>query len=353
MRFPVLVAAALALAGCATDAAEDDLYEDAPDSDGKADGSSLTPLVAVTNYAATSDQLVTTATLPGLLGGNLAKDTPIVAIRTLKYGGVDARVVVDARTLNLIVASSASLSTNARAATTGELNGTPYVTALRTHEQAYVGIDAGAFGGDAPDRFVVTVDMCQSSKVWEQGMFEKLVALGTTLGEPVPVGIAMTGRWANTHPRELAKLIAWDTSNALNITWIDHSYNHPLNQVDGDYLFMTAASVDMPSEVLRLEQVLLSQRVVFSPFFRFPGLTHNATRLKQVNNLGLLSLDANAWLAKGQPIRDGRVVLLHGNGNEHVGITMFDTELKTWRPRLVAGTAEIVPVARVVANAVP
>ncbi|CAN5790300.1 hypothetical protein BH11MYX2_BH11MYX2_07690 [soil metagenome] len=355
MRFNSLAVAALvALAGCATDAVDDELYEDGPDTDGKADGVTLTPQVAVTSYAATSQQLVTTANVTGLLGGSIAMNTPVVAIRTLSFGGVTARVVVDARSLHVIVASNQALSAASRPATTGELDTTPYLTALHTHDNlAYVGLDAQAFGGDAPDRFVVTVDMCQSSRVWEQGLFETLVALGTTLGEPVPVGIAMTGRWANAHPRELAKLIAWDNTNALRITWIDHSYNHPLNLVDGEYTFMTAPSVDMPSEVLRLEALLLSQRVVPSPFFRFPGLTHNAHRLDQVNGLGLLALDGNAWLAKGEPIRDGRVVLVHGNGNEHVGITKFNDELKTWRPRLLARTAEIVPVSRVVANATP
>ncbi|HEY4060227.1 MAG TPA: hypothetical protein VGM39_26615, partial [Kofleriaceae bacterium] len=296
MRFlAVLVAATTALAGCATDAPDDgDLYEDGPATDGKADGVTFTPLVAVSNYAATSQQLVTTAELPGLLGGTFAADTPIVAIRTLTFGGTSARVVVDANTLEVIVASTDALSHDARIATTGELDTTPYVTALHHHSDAYVGLDPAAFGHGAPERFVITVDMCQSSKAWEQGFFEKLVALGTAIGEPVPIGVAMTGKWATAHPQQLAKLIAWDTTNALHITWIDHSYNHPLNEVAGEYQFMTAPTVDMPSEVLRLEALLLSQRVVPSPFFRFPGLTYNAHRLDQVNALGLLSLDANA-----------------------------------------------------------
>jgi hypothetical protein len=340
------------MAGCATDATEpDELYEDGPGTDGKADGQTLTPLATVAAYNRTSQPFVTTAEVPALLGAAIPADRAIVAIRTLTFDGVDARLVVDATSLATSVVSSEALAT-ARAANTNELDETPYVAALHDHVDAtYLGLDGGAFGGDAPDRFVVTVDMCQSSRAWEQGMFEGLVALGEATGTPIPVGVAMTGRWATAHPRELAKLIAWGASDALRITWIDHSYNHPVKDARGEYTFMTDPSVDLRSEVLRLEVLLLSQRVVVSPFFRFPGLTHNATRLRQLNELGLLALDANAWLAKGERIRDGRMVLLHGNGNEHVGIEMFDDELDTWGPRIRSGTAEIVPVTGVVAGA--
>ncbi len=346
-----LVFALFAVAGCATDStAPDELYEDGPGTDGKADGPGLTPLARIAAYNRTSEPLVTTTELPALLGGSIATDTPLVAIRTLTFDGVDARLVVDANTLATSIVASATLA-DTRPAGANELDETPYVAALHGHvNTAYVGLDAGAFGGDAPDRFVVTVDMCQSSRAWEQGLFEDLVALGTAIGEPIPVGIAMTGRWATAHPRELAKLVAWAASDALAITWIDHSYNHPVKDARGEYTFMTDPNVDLRTEVLRLEVLLLSQRVMPSPFFRFPGLTHNETRLAQVNALGLLALDANAWLAKGEEIRDGRVVLLHGNGNERVGIEMFDDELETWGPRIRSGTAAIVPVARVVAD---
>jgi hypothetical protein len=120
-----------------------------------------------------------------------------------------------------------------------------------------------------------------------------------------------------------AELQAWEARGKLAIDWVNHSMTHPLHCAGNSCAFLTARSVDFRREVLDLEQVLLEQNETRSMFFRFPGLVHNAERRGSLESMGVLGLDANAWLAKGEPIRDGAVILLHGNGNEPAGIRAF------------------------------
>ena len=344
-RFALLL---VVVTACASPPAPPELYEDVPVDDGKSDGVGLAPLVAVSDYASAWEEHVTTGTLTGVAGGSLPAGAPVVAIRSLRFAGEAAWLLVDARTLDVVVATASEVAAHTREAGPGELATTRYVAALAGSEtRAYDRLAAAAL---APGkvRFAVTVDMCQSARAWEKAFFEGLVALGRRLGRPVPVGVAMTGRWAVAHPRELGKLAAWDRDGALEITWIDHSYDHPVKDKYGNYTFLTDRSVDFTQQILRLEVLLLGQRLVPSPLFRFPGLTHDAGRLAQLNQLSLFALDANAWLAKRQPIADGAVVLLHGNGNEPLGMDLWDDEMDDWEPELVAGRAQIVPIADVV-----
>lgn len=60
-----------------------------------------------------------------------------------------------------------------------------------------------------------------------------------------------------------------------------------------------------------------------SVFFRYPGLVTNKALLLKLNNLGLIPLGSDAWLAKNQTPTTGSIILVHGNSNEHVGIEDF------------------------------
>ena len=105
---------------------------------------------------------------------------------------------------------------------------------------------------------------------------------------------------------------------------------------------MTAPDVDTRAEVLGLETLLLSQGTVPSPLFRFSGLTHDASPLAEMTDLSLVALDADSWIAKGQPVKDAGVVLLHGNGNEGVGVDTFIDQMAERRDAFAAGTARLV-----------
>lgn len=106
-------------------------------------------------------------------------------------------------------------------------------------------------------------------------------------------------------------------------------------------------SEDFRAFVARLnelgEQLLIEQGERPSVLFRFPGLTHDARTLGELNDLSVFPMDANGWVAKGEPLEDGSVVLLHGNGNEPPGVRMFldwadehDAELADGRVQLVS-----------------
>lgn len=43
---------------------------------------------------------------------------------------------------------------------------------------------------------------------------------------------------------------------------------------------------------------------------------------------GIIPLGSDAWLAKGQPANSGSIVLIHGNGNEPLGVADFIQLLK-------------------------
>jgi hypothetical protein len=51
--------------------------------------------------------------------------------------------------------------------------------------------------------------------------------------------------------------------------------------------------------------------------------------MDNVIEYGLIPIGSDAWLAKGQPIHSGSIVLIHGNGNEPIGIKDFIRLLQT------------------------
>lgn len=276
------------------------------------------------------EMLVATADLATRFGAKPARDAKLARIRRFRLDGVPSSVVVDVDTLASSVVSDAEL---ARATRAGDaFASSPLVASLAETTRAAAAnraldrIPASASTGSAAEPFALTIDMCQSKRPWDQALFEWAVGLSDRLGKPVPVGIAMTGGWARAHPNELAQIVSWGDTRKLAITWINHSSTHPLNCIDEacrSAKFLTAGTVDFDAEVLGLEQALLARGLPPSVLFRFPGLVHDTNRLRQLARLSLLPLDANAWIAKGQPIAPRSVVLVHGNGNEAPGIRGF------------------------------
>ena len=60
-----------------------------------------------------------------------------------------------------------------------------------------------------------------------------------------------------------------------------------------------------------------------SVFFRFPGLVSDQELVRRVIGYGLITVGSDAWLAKNQAASQGSIVLVHGNGNEPIGIEKF------------------------------
>ena len=68
------------------------------------------------------------------------------------------------------------------------------------------------------------------------------------------------------------------------------------------------------------EIILLEHGTTPSVFFRFPGLISSKELIKKVCDFGLITVGADAWLAKEEKPEAGSVILVHANGNEEIGV---------------------------------
>ncbi len=172
------------------------------------------------------------------------------------------------------------------------------------------------------DAYALTVDMCPSRK---SGM-DKAFFLALQNGvKSFPVTISMTKKWALSHPKEFEQLKAWDDKKDLNITWMNHGASHPYKaDLPIEENFINLEGVDFKKEVLDNEAFLIQEGRIPSIFYRFAGLVSNERAFRcLVQDLGLIPIGSRAWLAKGEALREGSIVLVHGNKNEPLGIRRF------------------------------
>ncbi|MDH4120631.1 MAG: polysaccharide deacetylase [Deltaproteobacteria bacterium] len=183
-------------------------------------------------------------------------------------------------------------------------------------------------------RLLFTVDLCPSKANFDQAFFQRLTEFSqpdTPAGaapmpapKPVPVALAVSGHWMDHHPQELAWLQDLARQGKLAITWVNHTYYHPIWPDEPDEQnFLSDPRVDkarLLRETLNTEKAMLTRGITPSVFFRFPGLVSRADHVNTLRELNLIPLGANAWLSKGELAVDGAIVLLHGNGNDPLGI---------------------------------
>ena len=133
-----------------------------------------------------------------------------------------------------------------------------------------------------------------------------------------------------THSDDILWLKDLQNQNKIKITWINHTYNHhydpkaPLTEN-----FILKPGTDISFEILGTEIALLQHGLLPSAFFRFPGLVSDNKAVTAVTDFGIIPIGSDAWLAKGQQATNGSIVLIHGNGNEPVGVKDFINLLKT------------------------
>ena len=188
----------------------------------------------------------------------------------------------------------------------------------------------------SPAGFAITTDLCPSTKPWNRPLYEMLVALGEKLHRPLPVGIAVSGRWMERYPEALAQLVKWGREKKLAVTWLNHSDTHP---VKGN--FLVNPRVDFTREVEVQEERMRKAGIFKAPFFRFPGLIFNFTRLRQLSEMGYIAVGADAWLAKGQRVRNGSIILVHGNGNEKFGVRLLKIYLRLKEKEILSGKLRV------------
>lgn len=209
---------------------------------------------------------------------------------------------------------------------------TPYVKAIDKAEKNSQNIqDAGIQTGMPKETGItLTADLCPSHRPLDKRIFTDIFSEFQKVEHPVPIALSVTGIWMKQHQSDLEWLKQMQLKGQIYITWINHSYNHrvsstkPLKQN-----FLLEAGTDIYYEVTETEKAMLNNGLLPSAFFRFPGLVSDAQLVTTITNFGLIPIGTDAWLAKGQQPQAGSIVLIHGNGNEPVGVDDFIKLIKS------------------------
>lgn len=203
---------------------------------------------------------------------------------------------------------------------------TPYIKALQKAEKQSAGLqDAGIESGMPKETGIsLTADLCPSHKPLDKVIFTDIIAEFKKVEHPVPVALSVTGIWMRQHPDDLAWLKKMQADHEINITWINHSFNHRVSaKLPLKENFLLEAGTNINFEVLETEIAMLKNGMQPSVFFRFPGLVSDQKLVYEITDFGLILIGTDAWLAKGQAPQAGSIVLIHGNGNEPVGVHDF------------------------------
>jgi hypothetical protein len=176
---------------------------------------------------------------------------------------------------------------------------------------------------------ILSIDLCPSSVPFEKEFFATIVALSLKKGPPIPIAIAISGLWLIDHPDEFQWLVEMQQLKKLQITWVNHSFTHIFyHDLPYEKNFLRSPLINLDAEISLTEQYLLENGETPSVFFRFPGLVSGKKLVRKIQQYGLIPLGADAWIAKSERVTPGGVILVHGNGNEHVGIVELQPKLK-------------------------
>ncbi|XPV70509.1 MAG: polysaccharide deacetylase family protein [Halarcobacter sp.] len=175
----------------------------------------------------------------------------------------------------------------------------------------------------------LTVDLCPSSKSgYEDSFFNSLNKIYQKHRD-IPISIFISGKWIDKHEKQFLELLSLQKKGILDITWGNHTYNHPYNKkLPLEKNFLLIDKTNIIDEVLDLEKLLLSYGLTPSILFRFPGLISDKKSSLLINSLGLIPVGSDTWLAKNEMIKQGSLVLIHGNKNEPKGIIKFNEFLQ-------------------------
>ena len=250
-----------------------------------------------------------------------------VAIREMSLAGEPVVLLADPQSLTTQL-ERASCWTCEDAADP-ELSGTRFMHAVEASAAA-PGLEhrgflenAGLTHGSSSGAYL-TGDLCPSSRPLDRDFLEELA----TKEEKPPIALSISGVWLLHHFADYQWLLRKQAEGAFEITWVDHSYHHQFHRgVPNDRNFLLTPGVDPDAEILDTEKLLIANGQTPSLFFRFPGLISSAPLMQAARRHNLIALGADAWLAIGQHPRPGSIVLVHPNGNEEIGLKIFDRDL--------------------------
>ena len=175
----------------------------------------------------------------------------------------------------------------------------------------------------------LTIDLCPSHKSLDRIIFQSIFDEFKKIEQPAPLAISVSGKWMLKHMDDLNWLKSLVERKELDITWVNHSYNHEVNSLPLAENFLLIPGTNLDQEVLENEKLMLKNGLTPSIFFRFPGLVSDKKIVQKIEEYGLIPIGSDAWLAKGQQPNAGSIVLIHGNGNEETGVKDFIQLLKT------------------------
>jgi hypothetical protein len=249
-------------------------------------------------------------------------------LRRFENRGKDYLLMVNPQTLQTKVNESSfyQVKPMTLAETRGFFKKTPYEKALSGAEKQSVMIqDAGIERGMPTETGIsLTADLCPSHKPLDRRIFTSMIAEFQKVEKPAPIALSVSGLWMLKHKADLDWLKKLRDDGEIRITWVNHSYTHRVSKSAPLKMnFLLEPGTDLNYEVLETEKLMLKDGLVPSVFFRFPGLVSDQQLVFKITDFGLIPIGSDAWLAKGQQPNDGSIVLIHGNGNEPVGVEDF------------------------------
>ena len=213
-------------------------------------------------------------------------------------------------------------------------NGTTYMMLRSLAKQYKKGLqNSGIQNIFSKSEIIITTDLCPSSNKLDKYFYEKIYNIytsnsltkkGANNKSPLPVGIAITGKWIKKHKKDLRWLLEREEEKELKISWINHSFNH--NFIRGEEYksnFLLIKGTNIKNEVFKTEELMLNEGLKMSIYFRFPGLISNEKIYNKLLDYGLIPIGSDSWISKGQYPKSGSIVLVHTNGNNKKGKNRF------------------------------
>lgn len=269
----------------------------------------------------------------------------LIALRHFSMNGRVLYLVVDQDTLNTSIEHEDTLVFDAYAPGLifHDHLSSPYMTALISSTSPPYRLHNGGlrnFSGESGGA-VLTVDLCPSKYGLSRYLFTGMMGALEKLNKPLPVAIAMSGKWIENHGPDIRWLQSLESRNRLSITWVNHSYSHPRTYAPSPRTlskgFLLSKGVDFAQEVLLTEKRMIENNIVPSVFFRYPGLVSDGKLMEKLREFGLIALGCDAWLAKRERPGKGSIILVHANGHEPDGLKRFLNYLKDMKSAIARG----------------
>jgi hypothetical protein len=260
----------------------------------------------------------------------------LIALRAFRQGRQKSVLAVDPESLKtrLLPEPEVRLKRISWAKLRDRVKATPYGRAMADSEKHGTPEQDAGIVHSLPSvtGVVLTVDLCPSTRPLDRGLFTSVLTTFAPEETPVPLGIAITGRWMQEHAQDVRWLREREEGRELSVTWIKHSFNHRYSkELPLPHNFLLEPGTDADAEILATEAAMIGAGLCPSVFFRFPGLVSDPELVRRVVAYGLVVVGSDAWLAKGQGAVPGSIVLVHGNGNEPIGIEKFFELVKSER----------------------